>query len=254
MKRIESPQNQHFKHWKKLHNRKWREKTGEYLLEGPHLIQEAMKKPDIVISLIYDEGFRQRENWMKNNADEFIVDTKLFKELAQTETPQGILAVCRVMDEQLIVKQGRFLLIDSVQDPGNLGTIIRTADACGMDGVYLGAGCVDLYNQKVLRSAQGSHFHLPIIKSDLTEVVNDLKQAGATVYGSSLQGTTLQNVAHSCENFALIIGNEGNGVDEELLSLTDVNVKIPIYGLAESMNVAVASGILMYSLRTAPLA
>lgn len=254
MKRIESAQNQQFKKWKKLHMTKWREKTSEYLIEGPHLLLEALKTKGQLTAIIYDEGFVKPESWDIGEGDEYVVDPNLFNELSQTETSQGVLAVCRSFATELPVNKGRYLLVDSVQDPGNLGTIIRTADACGMDGVFLGTGCVDLYNNKVLRSAQGSHFHLPIVHGDLIQAIHELRASGVPVFGTSLQGEPLENSHRSPSNFALLIGNEGNGVHSNLLALSDINVKIPIYGEAESINVAVAAGILMYQLRAETLA
>jgi len=138
-------------------------------------------------------------------------------------------------------------LLDHVQDPGNVGTLIRTADAAGFSGVILGEGSADIYSTKVLRSMQGSHFHLPVVSANLFEVIDQLKKEKVPVYGTELNpaAITYTSIPESA-SVALILGNEGQGVQKELLTQTDQNVYIPLYGAAESLNVGVAGGILMY--------
>lgn len=250
LKQIQSPQNQTYKDWRKLLSRKGREKAGLYLIEGPHLVIEALKESDTVTAIIFDEDFDQQDSFPNHGYPEFQLTKTLFRDLNATETPQGVMAVCKIKIDLPRNDVHRFLLVDAVQDPGNLGTIIRTADAAGIDVVFLGSGTVDLYNNKVLRSAQGSHFHLPIVHESLSKVISDLKAKGVPIVGTSLDGNVLgEDSMKQYVSFALIVGNEGNGVHPDLLELTDVNLKIPIYGHAESLNVAVATGILMYYLR-----
>ncbi|KPD01469.1 putative TrmH family tRNA/rRNA methyltransferase [Geobacillus sp. BCO2] len=141
------------------------------------------------------------------------------------------------------------LLIDAVQDPGNLGTMIRTADAAGIDAVILGEGCADLYNAKVVRATQGSLFHLPVVNGDLAQWIARFKEQGIPVYGTALEKAVDYRTVPLSSSFALLVGNEGSGIRPELLGLTTENVYIPIYGQAESLNVAVAAGILLYSLQ-----
>jgi RNA methyltransferase, TrmH family len=129
--------------------------------------------------------------------------------------------------------------------------MIRTADAAGIDAVIVGKGSVDTYNPKVLRSAQGSHFHLPVISGDLTEWIDRLNEDNIPVYGTALENGSVFTEADSNEAFALLVGNEGSGVNKELLAKTTQNLYIPIYGKSESLNVAVAAGILLYYLKTA---
>jgi TrmH family RNA methyltransferase len=142
-----------------------------------------------------------------------------------------------------------YLLLDAVQDPGNLGTMIRTADAAGIDAVIIGRGSVDIYNSKVLRAAQGSHFHLPIISGDLHEWIDKLQENDISVFGTALEGASVYTDITPTDSFALIVGNEGNGVGKDILSSTTANLYIPIYGKSESLNVAVATGILLYYLK-----
>ncbi|WP_243291275.1 RNA methyltransferase [Bacillus sp. FJAT-47783] len=245
LKVLESVKNPKIKALKKLLTKKERDKTKQFLVEGFHLVEEALKAK-VAVELILSEKVVIPSDWSVEQVDITKVTPAIMKELCETETPQGIIAVCRQKEEHLLPTFRKVLLIDSIQDPGNLGTIIRTADAAKLDAVVLGKGTVDVYNSKVIRSTQGSIFHVPIVKEDLRDVISELKKMNVPVYGTSLtNGTSYRNIKPSSE-FALIVGNEGNGVSEHVLQLTDQNLYIPIYGKAESLNVAVASAILMY--------
>lgn len=249
MKRIESKQNALVKHWKKLVSaKKERDKTGEYIVEGFHLTEEALKNKDQVIHIIKREDVEIPREWSLDDVYLVEVTDSVAKEIAETETSQGIFAHCKQREisgsEQ--AKWSKLLLVDSVQDPGNIGTMIRTADACGIDAVILGKGCADLYNPKTLRSAQGSHFHLPVIRGNLAELIEKLKERHIPVFGTALENAVDYRKLDKTESFALLVGNEGSGVHQALLEKTDQNVVIPIFGQAESLNVAVATGILLY--------
>src|SRR5699024_7948525 len=141
------------------------------------------------------------------------------------------------------------LLVDAIQDPGNLGTIIRTADAVGMSQIILGTGTVDVYNDKVIRASQGSIFHIPIKQAPLLNIIKELKRSNYTIWASALQNAINYRDAEREKKIALIVGNEGAGISEKILKEADKVVKIPIYGQAESLNVSVAAGILMYQMR-----
>ncbi|AGK55153.1 TrmH family RNA methyltransferase [Bacillus sp. 1NLA3E] len=250
MKHIHSVKNPQIKEWKKLLTKKERDKTGTFLIEGFHLVEEALKKEDVVLELIVDEQVELPAKWNYGSIPLTLVTVEVIKSLSDTETPQGVIAICRQEQEKNtdIIKK-TYLLIDSVQDPGNMGTMIRTADAAGIDAVIVGNGSVDIYNPKVLRSAQGSHFHLPIVTGDLANWIDKLSMENIPVYGTSLEnGQILTNVSPT-ESFALIVGNEGNGVSQQLLEKTTENLYIPILGQSESLNVAVATGILLYFLK-----
>lgn len=251
MKHIESESNASLKQWKKLHTKKEREKSGTFLLEGPHLIEEAITSGANLQHVIVEENFEINEAWLQEKFTLWSVPAKLMKQLSETEKPQGIIAVCEMMDqsEELIKKGGRYLLIDGVQDPGNLGTIIRTADSAGLDGVFLGEGTADLYNGKTVRSTQGSLFHLPIVKANLLEIIERCKEHDLPVLSTSLQNSVDMRETPEVDSFALIMGNEGAGVQEILQQQSTLNVKIPIFGSAESLNVSVATGILLYELQ-----
>lgn len=250
MKRIESKKNPQVKQWKKLQTKKERDLTGLFIIEGEHLVEEALAYKSYMSELIVTESFVLPTTWNVSDVEITIVTKDVMKEISETETPQGVAAVCKKPSNEINIFQLKsLLLIDAVQDPGNLGTIIRTADAAGMDGIIIGEGTVDVYNSKVLRASQGSIFHIPILKGKLEDSIHKLKEEGHTIYGTSLEkGEPFGNVT-PVQPFSLIVGNEGRGVHPDVLSKTDQNLYIPIYGKAESLNVTVAAGILLYYLR-----
>jgi RNA methyltransferase, TrmH family len=245
LKYIHSSKNPQVKQWKKLHTKKERENTGTFLVEGFHLVEEALKVEGLVLEIIASEDVEIPPRMNYGSIPMTQINKEVVKELAETETSQGIFAVCE-QPNQNIEDAKSYLLLDSIQDPGNLGTIIRTADAAGIDAVIVGNGSVDLYNSKVLRSAQGSHFHLPIIRGDLFEWIEKLKAAQIPIYGTALENGTVYTEIKASHSFALIVGNEGNGIQMDLLNETDQNLYIPIFGKSESLNVAVAAGVLLY--------
>lgn len=245
MKYIHSAKNSQVKQWKKLHTKKERENTGTYLVEGFHLVEEALKAEDVVVELIISEDVDIPPRMDYGSIPVTQINKEVIKELSETETSQGIFAVCKQLNPE-IAEAKSYLLLDAVQDPGNLGTIIRTADAAGIDAVIVGNGSVDIYNSKVLRSAQGSHFHLPIIRGDLSQWIHKLKLANIPIYGTALENGTVYSKVSPSSSFALMLGNEGNGIQTELLDQTDQNLYIPILGQSESLNVSVAAGILLY--------
>ncbi len=249
MKHIHSVKNPQIKEWKKLLTKKERDKTGTFLIEGFHLVEEALKKEDVVLQLIVDEQVELPTKWNYGSIPLTLVTSEVIKSLSDTETPQGVVAICRQEHNKNSKIQKTYLLIDSVQDPGNMGTMIRTADAAGIDAVIVGNGSVDIYNPKVLRSAQGSHFHLPIVTGDLANWIEKLSKENIPVYGTSLENGQNFTEISPTECFALIVGNEGSGVSKQLLEKTVKNLYIPIYGQSESLNVAVATGILLYFLK-----
>jgi RNA methyltransferase, TrmH family len=249
LKHIHSLKNPQVKQWKKLLNRKDRDKTSMYLVEGFHLVEEAIKQGEQIIEIIVSEKVGLPPRWDSGAIPVTTVTEEVSNELSDTEAPQGIYAVCRQIDQYPSLGEAKtFLFIDAVQDPGNMGTMIRTADAAGIDAVIVGHGSVDIYNSKVLRSAQGSHFHLPVVRGDLHDWVDKLKGKNIPVYGTALENANTYTKTAPAESFALIVGNEGNGVNKEILLKTTANLYIPIFGKSESLNVAVATGILLYYL------
>lgn len=249
MKQIQSVKNPQVKQWKKLLTKKERDKTGTFMIEGFHLIEEALRDRKQVLEIIVSEQVVIPSRLDIGSVPVTSITEEISNELSDTEAPQGIYAICRQREPQLSQAVKTFLFIDAVQDPGNLGTMIRTADAAGIDAVVVGEGSVDHYNAKVLRAAQGSHFHLPIVKGDLHQWVKNLEEKGIPVFGTALEGASIYTETAPVNEFALIVGNEGNGINPELLTETTANLYIPIYGKSESLNVAVAAGILLYYLK-----
>lgn len=250
MKRIESTQNALVKHWKKLvTSKKDRDKSEEFIVEGFHLVEEALKSQGAILHLIVKEDIEIPEGWNTENVQMIEVTKAVAKELVETEQSQGIFAHCRQPEysEGLSDNWKKYLFIDAVQDPGNIGTMIRTADAAGIDAVILGKGCADPYNPKTVRSAQGSHFHIPVIKGELGDWIAKIKTADIKIIGTGLENAVNHYHVGPLKEFALIVGNEGSGVAAEYLSTADEVVKIPLYGRAESLNVAIAAGILLYT-------
>ncbi len=248
MKRIESPKNQLAKQLKKLHTKKEREKSGTFLIEGWHLVEEALESQTGILQLIISEEESFPAHWDVSGIDIIYASPDVMKAISDMETSQGIAAVCAI-EEKPPEQFEKLLFIDGVQDPGNVGTLIRTADAAGLDGVVLGKGSADLYNSKVLRSTQGSLFHLPVIRGELHDWITKARSNGMAIYGSSLKDASDYREVNSGRPFALIAGSEGSGVSPELLAETDENLYIPISGKAESLNVTVAAGILLFHLR-----
>lgn len=249
MDSIESIQNNHVKEWKKLLTRKGRKKQGKYIVEGEHLVEEAIRAQASIETILVRE-----DKWSGySDLDEertILISDEISALLTDTVTDQGIFAVVKMQENQGDITGKRpVLLLDEVQDPGNLGTLIRSADAAGFEAVIIGKGSVDLYNSKALRSAQGSHFHLPVIHDDLTKWIDLFEEKKIDVYGTALDERAVSyHEVIPKETFALIVGNEGNGVNPDILNKTTKNLYIPIKGQAESLNVAIAASILMFSL------
>ena len=250
MKRIESTQNALVKHWKQLvTSKKDRDKSEEFIVEGFHLVEEALNTDGTIIHLIVREDLELPVGWKTDHLQLIQVTKSVAKELVETEQSQGIFAHCRQPEhtDEEAASWKKLLFIDAVQDPGNIGTMIRTADAAGMDAVILGKGSADPFNPKTVRSAQGSHFHIPVVKGEIGDWIDRMNSAGIKVIGTGLQNAVDHYNVGPLKEFALIVGNEGSGVASEYLSKADEVVKIPLYGRAESLNVAIAAGILLYT-------
>lgn len=250
MEKIESAQNKQVKDWKKLLSKKGRLKQQKYLIEGDHLVEEAVKAQSSIETIIIREDRADEVKQAYTGFDKVIVTNDIADLISETVTNQGLFAVISIIEErERIEGEKPVLLLDEVQDPGNLGTLIRSADAAGFEGVIIGKGSVDLYNPKALRSAQGSHFHLPVIHGDLFEWLSTFENKKIPVYGTALDSRAIPFRELSVpKSFVLIVGNEGSGVNPELLSRTTENLYIPIKGKAESLNVAIAASILMFAL------
>lgn len=251
MKYIESKKNEEIKQINKLNKTKEIKKTGTYLIEGFHLVREADENNQKILTIIVTEKNEEDQLVKKYYDNALVVSDDIAKGLSDTTTPQGIFAVIKINEpEEIPTLNGQWVILANVQDPGNVGTIVRTADAAGYDGVITSLDSADIYQPKVQRSMQGSQFHLPIYRLDLQDAISRAKDAGLTVYGSEVNDQAVPyNTLNKVDNFALIMGNEAHGLSEDALQMTDQNIYIPILGKAESLNVAVAAGVLMYGLK-----
>ena len=231
---ITSLDNDNVKKWKKLCKKKYRDEFGIYLVEGEHLVEEAYKS-GVLDKVIVLDG----EDYSYDNI--IYVSYEVMKAISSLDTPNKIMGVCK-KKENIEIVGTRFLLLDGIQDPGNLGTIVRSAVAFNIDTIILSDDTVDLYNPKVLRSTQGMIFHTNIIERDLVSVIDELHNMGITVYGTDV------NNGIDKTSFALVMGNEGNGVRKEVKELCDKNLYINMNENVESLNVGVATSILLYEL------
>jgi len=246
---IESKNNNLFKEIKKLKEKKHRIKSNKYLIEGLRFVEEAIKSKVSIDSIIFTESFKEKnpDLFLKINENIKLIQMNeaLLKQLCSTENPQGIVGVINMQNKEL--KSGELVvLVDKVQDPGNMGTIIRSAHAAGAAGIVMTKGTVDIYNDKTLRSTMGSIFYIPIVEDDSLDFVKSLKKEGYKLVVSSLQGKNNFFEENLQGKVMIAVGNEGNGVSDEVYDIADIKVKIPMPGEAESLNVAVATSIMIY--------
>ncbi|MEJ6400522.1 TrmH family RNA methyltransferase [Nicoliella lavandulae] len=254
MEKITSNQNRQVKAWTKLKTKHGRQKAGQYLIEGWHLVSEAINYDQPIVTIITTEKRLASDGAaFKDRFDYVVVTDEVANHIADTKTTQGIFAVLSIIPTNQVAANfasGGWLLLDQIQDPGNIGTMVRTADAMGLSGVVFGTGTASQYAPKVSRSMQGSQFHIQIAEADLSEWINEYHEQGYPVYGTELNpdAVALDEVPAQA-NFALVMGNEGNGMQASLLALTDANLFIPMKGNAESLNVAIAAALVMFHLQ-----
>lgn len=251
--KITSSQNKRVKQWRALTTKKGRKQTQSYLLEGWHLVQEAILAHQPLTAILGTaDQLALHAASLPKDVDCFELTDSLVKTIGDANTPQGIFATAplpKAAPVDPLTAQGGWLFLDQVQDPGNIGTMVRTADAAGLTGVVLGQGSASRYLPKVLRSMQGSQFHLQLVEADLHQWIQAFTARHLPVYGTNLdpQAQDYRNVAPLTAG-AIVMGNEGNGMAPDLQQLTTRNLYIPIKGQAESLNVAVAAGIVMFRL------
>lgn len=234
---ITSASNNTIKALIKLKQKKYRDETGYYLVEGEHLVEEAMKAKQVECLISTKD--------ITSDLPIVIVSNEVMSKLSFTKSPQFIMAKCKIKKENKLIDGKRYLILDDLQDPGNIGTLIRTALAFSIDQVILSNNCVDLYNDKLLRSMQGANFHINCIYDDLKTVISTLKKNNVKIIGSALEnGQDIKQIKIS-EKMAFIVGNEGNGMNKDILQECDYVGYIPINTI-ESLNVAIAGSIMMY--------
>jgi len=246
MKLITSSNNSYIKDLIKLKQKKYRDINKLYIVEGYNILEEAKEYVKTVI--ISDKNDPKTKEFINKYKDlEYILVTdEIIKKLASTQTPQGIIGVCKYKEP--IGTKGNVVMLDGVQDPGNIGTIIRTAIAFNYDTIIMSEDSVDMYNDKVIRATQGAIFKVNVIRTDLKTKIEEQKKQNYYVIGTSLRNAINLDKLEKPKKHVLILGSEGNGISEEVLNKTDINVIIPINKEMESLNVGVASGIMMYYL------
>ncbi len=229
--------NKRIKNIKKLYTKKYRDMYNEFIVEGEHLINEAYKK-GILKCLI------KEDTTLKLDVETIQVQNNVMRYLSELDTPPKMLGICTKLKEQEI--KGKVLILDGIQDPGNLGTIIRSSVAFNIDTIILSEDTVDLYNPKVIRATQGMLFNINIIKRDIKSTIEKLIKDNYKIYGTKVNdGKNLKTIEKS-KKFAIIMGNEGKGVKSDILDMCDEYIYINMNPLCESLNVAVATSIILY--------
>jgi TrmH family RNA methyltransferase len=250
----------------KLKTKKGRKAQERFLIEGMHLCEEIANSDWETESVLFTSSFqslpagkRLLQKFQRRKIDTIPVKSEAVKKLSDTVTPQGIICVVKIkrfsLDKLWPEGSNVILALDAVNDPGNVGTLIRTADAFRIDGVILSFDSAELYNPKVVRSTMGSIFHLPIFDEvDLEKVIPKLKKQNFKIFGTDVkEGRDLDKLDYSgpmdpAERICLLIGSEAKGLNRKIFDLSDTIIRIPIYGKAESLNASVAGGILLYEL------
>lgn len=247
---ITSTSNQQIKNIIRLEKKgKARKEQDVFLVEGLRMYQEAPRER--IVKTYVSESFYKKEKEMLCDTDLEIVEDRVFQSASDTMTPQGVLSIVKQyhykMEDFWKKEHPFFLVLENLQDPGNMGTIFRTAEGAGVDGIFLSKDCVDLYNPKVIRSTMGSIYRMPFLYVDsVTDMVEELKKKKIRVFAAHLKGKNSYDGEDYLSGTAFMIGNEGNGLTDELASKADCYVKIPMQGKVESLNAAMAAGILMY--------
>ena len=246
METITSARNPRVLSWRSLKDKKGRDALDAFLVEGTKMVAEALSS-----------GFPVRAVLLREDADSvpdlppsvpaFRLPSHVFRSVCDTKTPQGIAAV--VSRRVLPLSGSRILALDGIQDPGNMGTMIRTADAAGFDGLILSPDCTDIFSPKVLRATMGSIFRVSFaFPPDLSAALRDLRGKGFSVLSSQLDGEPFYERKNVASSFVLIVGNEGNGISAPVRAEATHRLRLPMRGGAESLNAAVAAGIMMYDL------
>ncbi len=237
---ITSKDNNRIKEIRKLLNKKYSLEKGLFVIEGENLVEEAIKN-NLLKELYVLKGCECKYDFQYDE-----VTHEVMKSISDLKSTPRLLGVAKIKKEEKIGK--RIVILDDIQDPGNAGTIIRNAVAFGIDTIVFSKSSVSAYNEKTLRSTGGMIFNINIITDDLENVISQIKTNDIKVIGTSLNASKSLETLEKMDNFAIIFGNEGNGVSKDILSLCDEVIKINMNSKCESLNVAVSSGIVLYNL------
>ena len=240
MEIITSLENKKIKNLSKLLIKKYRDEEGKFLVEGEHLVEEAYKAGVLLEVIKCDDYVREF------HVNTTIVTYDVIKKLSYTQTPQKIIGVCKKIEEKEI--GNKVLILEDLQDPGNLGTIIRSSVAFNVDTIIVSNNTVDIYNDKVLRSSEGMLFHINIIKRSIDTLIDELHENGYKLVGTKVDGGKNIKEVQLSGKFAVIMGNEGSGVSLSVLNKCDEYLYIPMNSICESLNVGVATSIILFEL------
>ena len=236
---IESINNEQIKEIRKLKDKKYRDETNLFLVEGDHLVKEAYKAGCLEKLILTEDTY-------DFDVEKLLVTDKVINSITDMSNTK-VIGVCSKLSKDLDLSK-TIVILDGVQDPGNLGTIIRSCVAFNIENLVLSLDSVDLYNSKVLRSTQGMNFYINIVRDDLKNVISLLKENNYTIYGTNVvNGIDIKDVKNN-DKYAIILGNEGNGISDEINSLVDKNIYIKMNDKCESLNVAVSGSIILYEL------
>ena len=254
MQLITSKDNEMVKHIKKLSDKKYRDQNKCYIIEGIKMVEEAIQEEALIEKIVICEESTKTSEISKNlmyeiaKYDCIYVTEKIFKTLTQVVNPQGILAVIKKNNERTLIRYDEDIIVvlDDIQDPGNLGTILRTVDSVGLKQLVVSKGTAGVYNPKVIRSSMGAIFRVEVIEvENLKETIETIRRNNYNLVVTSLQ---TENSVYdiSYDKKVIVIGNEANGVSKEIQEMADNKVKIPMLGKTESLNASVATGIILY--------
>lgn len=241
MEKITSINNQLIKDIYQLKQKKYRNQTKKFMVEGLHLVEEAYKNKVLKIVLSNDELLLNKFN----NVKTVLVNNQIIEKLSNTTTPQNVLGVVDIIENKFELAD-KYLILDGVNDPGNLGTIIRTSLALGVNHLILSNNTVDIYNDKVIRATQGAIFKANIYYTDLEDIYKKLKQNNIKIITTSLEANKALNDLEKMDKFAIVVGNEANGISNVSKEYADELIIIPMKNNIESLNVGIASGIILY--------
>ena len=235
-----STDNKKIKELKKLNIKKYRDQSNSFLVEGEHLVLEAYKKG------LLEELFLEENTKLDLDVKTSYLSRNVIKFISELDNPSNIIGLCKKVEEKEI--GNKVLVLDDIQDPGNFGTIIRSAVAFNINTIVVSNNTVDLYNSKVIRASQGMLFNINFIRRDLNVFVPELKKEGYQIYATKVNGGKSLKTIEKMEKFAIIMGNEGAGVNDNLMNLADEYLYIDMNSNCESLNVAVATSIILYEL------
>ena len=241
MEKITSISNQLIKDIYQLKQKKYRNQTRQFMIEGLHLVEEAYKNKVLKIVLSNDELLLNKFTDVRT----ILVNNQIIEKLSNTTTPQNVLGVVDIIENKFELVD-KYLILDGVNDPGNLGTIIRTSLALGVNHLILSNNTVDIYNDKVIRATQGAIFKANIFYTDLEDIYKKLKQNNIKIITTSLEANKTLNDLERIDKFAIVVGNEANGISNVSKEYADELIIIPMKNNIESLNVGIASGIILY--------